>query len=219
METISSHLRMSRNKVIDGQPSVQGIVLVLPCTNISPYLHIRCLKVLIWFKLSHYWASYLLAWPECEVATHKAASELTLLVLLNLWQQDHLLHVLAKNIGSFQHSHLSSAYPHVCGGPPLLCRCPSRNSIAVLCILYHTYSTSSRKYLLFSGGPMLWLRFAQKPYDACIQQIIFCAGNVVKVFNIDASPLYVTTKFGKFSIYILNHNLFVYSLLTSFLPC
>ena len=45
---------------------------------------------------------------------------------------------------------------------------------------------------------------------------LFCAGNVVKVFNIDASPLYVTTKFGKFSIYILNHNLFVYSLLTSF---
>ena len=149
METISSHLRMSRNQVIDGQPSVQGIVLVLPCTIISPYLHIRCLKVLIGFKLSHYWASYLLAWPECEVATDQAASELTLLVLLNLRQQDHLLHVLAKNIGSFQHSHLSSAYPHVCGGekvvPHSLCRCPSRNSIAVVCVLYHTPSPSSRK--------------------------------------------------------------------------
>ena len=83
--------------------------------NYQPISSNKCLKVLIGFKLSHYWASYLLAWPECEVATDQAASELALILLLNLRQQDHLLHVLAKNIGSFQHSHLSSAYPHVCG--------------------------------------------------------------------------------------------------------
>ena len=40
----------------------------------------------------------------------------------------------------------------------------------VFCIIHPLLVPES--HLLISGGPMLWLRFAQKPYDACIQQII-----------------------------------------------
>ena len=39
-------------------------------------------------------------------------------------------------------------------------------------------------HLLFAVGPMLWLRFAQKPYDVCIQQIFFAQETWSRFFTL-----------------------------------
>ena len=233
METISSHLRMSRNKAIDGQPSVQGIVLVLPCTIISPYLHMKCLKVLIGFKLSHYWAST--SWPGLCVSLRQTGlqvnshsfyclifgSRITFCMSLQRIYVAFSTHTCHQFVHMFVVVRKSFHIAYVDGMGGRYCTlgaCPSRNSIAVLCILYHTSSPSSRKSLTLRSWSDAVASFCSKALWCMHSTDLFCAGNVVKVFYIDASPPYVTTRFGKFSTYILNHNLFVYSLLTSF-PC